>query len=101
MRYAPRASLRAHEPLSERSDTPKGVALIASGSVPSYRACIRCRGGNDEGVHMQEANTRRQRLRPIAAVAAVMAVAALAACSRPADDSTARAPAEPPIAKTE
>jgi hyperosmotically inducible protein len=50
---------------------------------------------------MQETNTRRLRLRPIAAVAAAMAVAALAACNRPADDRTARGPAEPPIAKTE
>jgi hyperosmotically inducible protein len=48
---------------------------------------------------MQETNTRRPRL--LAAVAAAMAVAALAACNRPADDRTAREPAEPPIAKTE
>jgi hyperosmotically inducible protein len=50
---------------------------------------------------MQETNTRRLRLRPIAAVAAAMAVTALAACNRPPDDRTAREPAEPPIAKTE
>jgi len=50
---------------------------------------------------MQETNTRRPRLRSLAAVAAAMAVAALAACNRPADDRTAREPAEPPIAKTE
>jgi hyperosmotically inducible protein len=49
---------------------------------------------------MQETNTRRPRLRSLAAVAAAMAVAALAACNRP-DDSTAREPAQPPIAKTE
>jgi hyperosmotically inducible protein len=50
---------------------------------------------------MQETNTRRPRLRPIAAVAAAMAVAALAACNRADDDRTAREPAEPPIARTE
>jgi hyperosmotically inducible protein len=93
--------VRERGALSEPSDTPKGAALIAAIHVPSYRVCIRCCGGNDEGVHMQETNTRRPRLRPIAAVAAAMAVAALAACNRPADDRTAREPAEPPIAKTE
>jgi hyperosmotically inducible periplasmic protein len=50
---------------------------------------------------MQETKFRRPRLRSLAALAAAMAVTALAACNRPADDRTARAPAEPPITKTE
>jgi hypothetical protein len=51
---------------------------------------------------MQETNTRRLgRLRPLAAISAALAVAALTACSRSADDSASRQPAEPPIARTE
>ncbi|MCW5660515.1 MAG: BON domain-containing protein [Burkholderiaceae bacterium] len=50
---------------------------------------------------MQETNTRRLRLRPIAAVTAALAVAALAACDRPAEDRTAGERVDQAVTKTE
>ena len=49
---------------------------------------------------MQETNTWRLRLRPIAAVTAALAVAALAACNRPAGDGSGERP-DSPIVKSE
>ena len=50
---------------------------------------------------MQETNTWRLRLRPVAAVTAAVAVTALAACNRPADDRTAVERVDQTVAKTE
>jgi osmotically-inducible protein OsmY len=50
---------------------------------------------------MQDTNTWRLRLRPIAAVTAALAVAALAACNRPADDRTAGERVDQAVGKTE
>jgi hyperosmotically inducible protein len=50
---------------------------------------------------MQETNTWRLRLRPIAAVTAALAVTALAACNRPADDRTAGQRVDSAITKSE